>query len=1323
MFLVKRATATKRTEPPPLEQYQFETLIYQVSSTTPHENKTTSSDPTSSSSSSQQRPLSPNSSSNNNARSVSTNSSRGGGGRVIQDVQVVGNDELWLLTNQPDSQVKIYGSSKQVQEQEEEEVDLMDLSSPSPSSPSSSSPQIPTTKQEQQQALELLNQFKPPPTTTTTTKAVVKISKFEILNLLSNKALILTCDGVLSFHNLKPSLSPLSKNLNQFPSIKGVITFSLDAQEQSQSQSQSQRSSSSSQQLVVIKRKSIHWFKISNDLGIESLKSLPLPPPPDDDEFGGRGGGDGDGDNSGLIQSCKLSNKKVCIADQMNYSLVDLERAEAFPLLPISQAPPPPPDPEESQPPPTTSITTESRQPPLINCVGFEKEEFLITSHTGSTSLGVFINNQGEPCRGTIEWSESNLISLVVTTEGERGGEFGIGLMWNQTLEIHDLINQEFKQRIQLTSLSLGGGGGPIYRLKRVVVSTSSSGGDGFEFQPRGGVRGRDQMKRINIPLSLPNKRVVPPSTPIRNSSITLTTRGGEGTIIKSSSKVLLIGNDSIFALVKPNWFLLQEELLNKGKIEECENNLEIHDDNLNRRKRKRKGGGVGGGEQEQEEVEEYYSIESNYLHLKLGFLRLIKELDFEKSFKHFLASQCDPRIVIKLFINQGDDEEEEEEEDVLNSTIKELIRDDQVESFKGIQEFIKTEKDLNHYILDNLNHNYSPHLSPSVETSPSTISLRSTLISKALSSFTSYLMKWRISRRGGGGQHHRSKSSKTGRRSQDCRKIDMLVDTSLVCLLAKENRPMDIKILLASSNDCVFDENLEFKLLKLGLVGLVIELELSKNRFEKVLKIWLKVFKGEYQFKDQDQDQEDNDNGGDRDSLLKQIFELLWKLRLKKDYKGLVETYGLWLLKQDRELGLKLFNDPKQHDTLSFDTRELFTKMKEVDEEAADLFLENSVLQEKDTDSSLHVDLVKRYLGKLKELIDSDSDAKAHLREQETVYSQNSTSSSSTFLSFLIEQYSPTCRFSTLDRIRLKTILLLTISNKYDLNDSKTRLEEIEIKNGGGGCLTFERVIVYGKLKLDRQALSLLLNHLKDFKTSETYTFQSGDPIVSIIQLKEILTKLNLSPLKRLNHFKKIHHHHGQHSVERKKDLAKILVEMTLLGSTSSTTKREKIVDEQGGKREEAEEDQTSEELERISKILEAQAINLDTIEVLPLIPDTFPIDFLNRFLSRSIRRSLHTHQESSILKNLASGQNLKVSEKLFTIQEKFGPSLELPKQQRGGGGGGFEEKEKIVVQVEKGDEEGENEEDLRGEKEIKVLPQPEPGISLEDAVELDLR
>lgn len=58
--------------------------------------------------------------------------------------------------------------------------------------------------------------------------------------------------------------------------------------------------------------------------------------------------------------------------------------------------------------------------------------------------------------------------------------------------------------------------------------------------------------------------------------------------------------------------------------------------------------------------------------------------------------------------------------------------------------------------------------------------------------------------------------------------------------LLAEAKRPMDIKVLLASQNDCVLPI-VEENLLGAGMYGLVAELAGKKGRNEKVLEIWTK--------------------------------------------------------------------------------------------------------------------------------------------------------------------------------------------------------------------------------------------------------------------------------------------------------------------------------------------------------------------------------------------------------------------------------------------------------------------------------------------------
>lgn len=68
--------------------------------------------------------------------------------------------------------------------------------------------------------------------------------------------------------------------------------------------------------------------------------------------------------------------------------MVDLAAAASFGLLPIEQAPS-----EDPNRPPVK---------PVIIVVG--EDEFLILSSMGQTTMGVFVNGNGDPVRGTLEW-------------------------------------------------------------------------------------------------------------------------------------------------------------------------------------------------------------------------------------------------------------------------------------------------------------------------------------------------------------------------------------------------------------------------------------------------------------------------------------------------------------------------------------------------------------------------------------------------------------------------------------------------------------------------------------------------------------------------------------------------------------------------------------------------------------------------------------------------------------------------------------------------------------------------------------------------------
>ncbi|GAA5933539.1 uncharacterized protein JCM15063_001342 [Sporobolomyces koalae] len=1066
-----------------------------------------------------------------------------------------------------------------------------------------------TIRTDQVNALELVDELSP-------TLSKKPIDKINLLGRLDNKAIILS-EGILTFHSL-PTLEPL--NVHQFPSVRGVVTFSLDEDDGS---TQKGSSRDPRMQLVAIKRRSIHWCSISNE-GITTIKDLPLP----------------DGANLSVLR-----RKRLCIADSENYSIVDLEAAEAWPLLPVSQAPNPEPfhstlsvaggatseGNEGTTTPPPPPDAPDPRQRPAIACVG--TNEFLVASHTAGTTLGVFVNENGEPCRGTLEWA-SNLRSLVVDQQ------YSIALLWNNTIEIHSLLTQEIVQVVTLPQDNVG--------IKTLIRAHQ----DGIEVSH---ATGASKVELVQIPLSQnsASNAKEPPTTPPskrrdpdRRSRVTPSKT--QTTKLKTT-RILVIARNSLYALTPLTLVVQADALLDKGRVEDCLQLVQQVEQ-----------ASIASRESPQD-------IELAYIYLRLAYLNLV-ETRFDRGFEFFLKSRCDPRIVIKLFLGLlSGSEREQGVEDLIG-------KDDLVEVARGVRTQVENGKTIEQYITDHLESSDDPsssHPPSDTDTTTATVDRSTELLDHAKDSLLSYLMKWRIQRREGEGS--RAEGGISGRRTNDSRKVDMVVDTTLVSLLATANRPQDIKVLLAAPNDCVLPL-IEQDLIDAGLYQLVAELALKKGRTERVLEIWTKILDGDYvdpTFQD-----------GTR-----QVFDLVSR---SKD-KSLVEKYGLWLVQRDRLLGLRIFNDPKQ--TLRFDTRELFARMRQVDVDGADLFLEGAVLQERDTDSDLHVDLVNRYLGKLGELL-ADPEAKAHLRKQETSYLEleASTLSPPTFLSFLTTRYSSESRFALLDRVRLKAILFLSHSTKYDVSDAKRELEDLEVKGARG--LTLERTIVYGKLKLDRQALALLLHTLQDLSSAETYALQNGDPLVPTeVAIAASKLKLALKRTRRNQHSAAVR----EEGVGRQQWLARMLVEMCLAQASEVR-------------------------LERIAKILDTQSMSLDTAEILTTIPDSFPLELVAPFVSRSVRRSLHTHHESSILKNLASGQNLAISERLFEVHHKFGPTVD-PEQSQGKGSR-FDKSEKRSGSSEKA-EDGAHA-GTRGnveEKEVSVVRPEMLHTSLEDTIELDLR
>lgn len=80
----------------------------------------------------------------------------------------------------------------------------------------------------------------------------------------------------------------------------------------------------------------------------------------------------------------------------------------------------------------------------------------------------------------------------------------------------------------------------------------------------------------------------------------------------------------------------------------------------------------------------------------------------------------------------------------------------------------------------------------------------------------------------------------------------------------------------------------------------------------------------------------------------------------------------------------------------------------------------------------------------------------------------------------------------------------------------------------------------------------------------------------------------------------------------------------------------------------------------ERTARFLNAQAMNLDVLDVISLIPPDWPLRILSNFLERSLRRTLHTKHEGQIVKAISAGQNLAVAERTWLIMREQGAIIE---------------------------------------------------------------
>ncbi|KAI8447962.1 hypothetical protein BY996DRAFT_4645738 [Phakopsora pachyrhizi] len=741
-----------------------------------------------------------------------------------------------------------------------------------------------------------------------------------------------------------------------------------------------------------------------------------------------------------------LRGSVLLLSDIKQYYLVSLgERpGEVIPLLPISQSTSA--DANDKQP-----SSQSSRHRPSMSAIP-NCDEFLVASHTGNTCLGIFVSSAGEPSRGTLEWP-SNPRSISVDFKHV------LALLFDETIEIHLLATQELIQVIKLPS-----------GLEPRTLSTSQLGitlpGDTSHFQ----------LTTLTFALSSPadSDRKVSPS--IRQSS-----KSRWNSLSASFSRILLVGKDSLHALATRTLLAEVELLIAHNRWEDALRLVDQPENNTDR---------TYSPPKSKNDFRD--SPEILYLYQKFG-LNSLFQLKFNEASQHWFKGRGDPRVLIRLF-------------PYLSSF--QICKDDEIEIYQGLEDFVRDGKSVEDMITDNLVQNYSPHIKPDVARALSTVDLKSQLIEKAKKMLLKYLRMWK-----------RDRLIKGGASDNSYRHLMSVVDNTLAELLS-EHRKIDkhcyteLEILLERPNACIF-EYLESALLRNQCYSLLADLCAKNQQFEKALNFWRRLHDKEWV-----------------DEAFCASWDKIFNILINIDQADLVSEYAIWIASHNPQLSLRVLTESKVSNLI--DVPQTLKSLKNQNDEAYQTYLEHLVLwssrpaenprSDKQVPKSLDffslkTELILGYLKRLKEILgtspSSNNPAMTLFRDLINDYISHDSDDYSvkkpSFLETLISiQKSDDIRVDKDKeealRTRIKTIICLDLSvysqAPYDAAMVRSLIEDM---GGGPEVLALERAMVYAALGLHRQALSLLALTLKDISLAEIYCIRGGS-LISASQLKQLV-------------------------------------------------------------------------------------------------------------------------------------------------------------------------------------------------------------------------
>jgi len=245
--------------------------------------------------------------------------------------------------------------------------------------------------------------------------------------------LLVLCESQIHIFTL-PSLDPIP-----ISPIRNVVSFAVDHQQLLKPMSTEPLSKLPPVDLCVIKRNSIGLFALREKLSLR--KDIPFP-------------------NGGSL--ARRTGPYLCVPGDGVYNVINLDASSALPVMPVSQIA----DPNAAPVKPLILVISEM--------------EFLIVSSMDGRGLGVFITGNGDPMRGTLEWSaypESICFDFPYVA----------ALLPNKTIEIHNIETQAIAQIVPAPTSFEGG--------ERLSLSTNLHG----YMVPS--TQRSDKLRTVSVPL------------------------------------------------------------------------------------------------------------------------------------------------------------------------------------------------------------------------------------------------------------------------------------------------------------------------------------------------------------------------------------------------------------------------------------------------------------------------------------------------------------------------------------------------------------------------------------------------------------------------------------------------------------------------------------------------------------------------------------------------------------------------------------------------------------------------------------------------------